>query len=86
MVDARHGLPIAGFTTTADRHDTRFLPKLLDRASETFGWFKPKHVIGDKGYDSNTNYRNVIERGASPIIPMRKAKDQNRAAPRHLHV
>ena len=71
LVDAQHGVPITGFTTTASKHDSLFLTQLLDQAKGLHKWFSPNFVIGDKGYDSAKNYRAVIERNALPIIPTR---------------
>lgn len=69
LVDARHGVPITGFTTTASKHDSLFLSDLLDKAQGLHRWFQPNFVIGDKGYDTVKNYRAVVKRNALPIIP-----------------
>ena len=69
VVDAQHGVPITGFTTTASRPDSLFLSDLLDKAKGIHKWFRPGFVIGDKGYDAVANYRAVIKRNALPVIP-----------------
>ena len=72
LVDAVYGVPIIGFTTTASRNDSPELPRLLDKAETSFGWFKPAAVICDKGYDAQSNYVDVVARGAAPVIAIRK--------------
>ena len=68
LADATHDLPIIGFVTTANRNDSPFLPGLLDKAADTHDWFAPKYVIADRGYDSKKNHKEVLQRGAVPII------------------
>ena len=75
LVDARHGVPITGFTTTAKENDTKFLGDLQDRAEGLHGWFRPKFVLADRGYDSTANYKDVVRRKAVPIIPARATSD-----------
>ena len=66
MVDARHGVPITGFTTTASKQDTQFLSPLMDKAQGQHEWFQPNFVVADKGYDSAMNHRGGNEaRGPS---------------------
>ena len=69
LVDARHGVPITGFTTTAKENDTKFLGALMDKAEGLHGWFRPGFVLADKGYDSASNHKDVMRREALPIIP-----------------
>ena len=71
LVDARHGVPITGFTTTAKENDTKFLGALMDKAEGLHGWFRPGFVLADKGYDSALNHKDVMRREALPIIPAR---------------
>ena len=78
VVDATHGLPITGFTTPANVNDSPKMPELLDRASRSLRWFQPKYVLADKGYDAQSNYRNIVQRGASPIIPIRRTSRERK--------
>ena len=71
IVDATYDLPIYGCTTTASFSDMRTLTALLDTAAEKHRWFQPEYVIGDKGYDSEDNHRDVLERDSIPIISIR---------------
>ena len=78
LVDATHGIPITGVTTTASVPDTSELTSLLDKARAEHDWFGPQYVIADKGYDSETNHRAVMERNATPIIAIRRASKGDR--------
>ena len=72
LVDATHGLPITSFTTTASHHDSPELPRLLSKANHIHGWFSPRYVICDKGYDAVSNYSAVLKIGAAPIIAIKR--------------
>lgn len=79
LVCAKYGVPITGVTTTASCSDYPELQKLMDKARREHEWFGPRHLMADKGYDSRANHEAVIERGAIPIIAIRKpAKDKNK--------
>ena len=71
VVDATYGLPIAGFTTTAKRNDSPELPRLLAQATSVHGWFAPRYVMADRGYDSEANHQAVMALGAAPIVAIR---------------
>ena len=70
--DATYGLPLASLTTPGNANDTTYLPKVIDKAKETFDWFEPYAVIADRGYDSKKNNNAMVERGIHPIIKMKK--------------
>ena len=72
VADATYGLPIAGYVTTASRHDSPELPNVLDSARRAHQWFRPQYVIADRGYDSDANHRAVLQRGGIPIIAIRR--------------
>ena len=74
VVDATHGLPITGFTTTAKRNDSPELPRLLAKAASAHDWFAPRYVMADKGYDSEANHQAVMARGAVPVVAIRVSK------------
>ena len=76
MVDARHGIPVTGLTTTASKNDTLFLTPLMDAAQAKHEWFRPDYVLADKGYDSARNHREMMERDALAIIPARKPPNE----------
>lgn len=67
-VDATHGIPMAGYVTTARQNDSPTLRPLMDLMFDTYEDFQPEYVIADRGYDSIANHRAVLKRGARPII------------------
>lgn len=73
IVDAIYELPVAFTLTPANEADTTQMPPLLEKAGAKKAEQKPEAVIGDKGYDSQENHRQVFkECGAAPIIPIRE--------------
>ena len=71
-VDAKYGVPLYGFTTTAKRNDSPELPRLLDGMAKAQPWLKPEYVMADRGYDSRANHEAVSERGGLLIAPTRR--------------
>ena len=41
------------------------LVKLVDKARRMYPWLKPRHLIADRGYDSQANHKRVRSSGAS---------------------
>jgi IS5 family transposase len=73
VVDALYELPVSYEVTAANESDTRQMKVLLEKAVPSGTENRPEVVIADKGYDSQENYRLVIEGyGAAPIIPIRE--------------
>lgn len=73
VVDGLYELPISFVVTPANESDTKQMKVLLEKAVPDDPHIKPEAVIADKAYDSQENYRLVIEEyGAAPIIPIRE--------------
>ena len=72
IADANYGLPLAQVVTTGKRGDSPYLPTVVDRASDLYDWFKPQRVMADRGYDSKANHEYLYEKGAVPVIRIRK--------------
>lgn len=72
VADATYGLPIEGYVTTAKRNDSPELPVLMDTAKRHHGWFRPRYVMADRGYDSLANHKTIQAHNATPVIPIRK--------------
>ena len=72
VTDANFDIPIGGFVTTAKRNDSPVFPDLLKHVEDLNDWLSPKYVMADKGYDSTENYHAIVDRGAVPVIPMRR--------------
>jgi hypothetical protein len=72
LVDTVWELPIAYEVTLARESDVTHLIPLLNKAGQKFNWFKPWHVVADKGYDAGYNYKAIHDIGAIPIIKMKE--------------
>lgn len=70
LVDTVSQYIVAGETCSAHVSDQRPAIMLLKRLQERFPDLKVKHVLADKGYDSEPVYRQIRELGAFPIIPL----------------
>ncbi len=76
MIDALYELPVSFTLTPANEADTMQMETLLQRAGAEQEATKPKAVIADKGYDSQSNYKFIFnECKAMPIIPIRERED-----------
>ena len=69
--DANHEVPLGMILTPGNRNDSPILPTLVNKVRKTFEWFKPKHLMADRGYDSVNNHRHLIEQGTTPVIHIR---------------
>ena len=76
LVDTTWELPIACEVTLARESDVTHLIPLMTKARQKFSWFKPWHIVADKGYDAGYNYKAVYDIGSIPIIKM-KERPQN---------
>jgi Transposase DDE domain/Transposase domain (DUF772) len=63
------GLPLAWQVETAKDSELPLVPVLLDAA--TARGFRPDIALLDRGYDSESVYQQVEERGMHPVIPLR---------------
>lgn len=71
LIDTAWELPIAFEVTHAREADVTQLIPLLNKAKTKFSWFKPWHVVADKGYDAGYNYKAIYDSGSIPIIKMK---------------
>ncbi len=75
VADADMELPIWFHVTPANVYDGAYLPPVLREAGERYAWFKPTHVLADKGYDSKACFSFVGEEmHAIPVIRVRNRK------------
>ena len=70
--DAVHGVPLAQFVTPANVSDMNTIIPLVERAEELQDWLTISVLLADKGYDSDANYSYVDQRGAAPVITIRR--------------
>jgi hypothetical protein len=76
LVDTTWELPIVCDITLSRESDVTHLIPMVDKAKKRFGWFRPWHVVADKGYDAGYNYKAIHDIGSIPIIKM-KGKPQS---------
>jgi nucleoside-diphosphate-sugar epimerase len=77
----RHGLPIAVWTASGERHETKLVH---DALAARFVEELPKKLVGDRAYDSDTLDAELRDSGVemiAPHNPTRKTKTQDARAP-----
>ena len=72
VADVNHDIPLGGYATAAHHNDNPTLPHLIEHAKRMLPWFKPKVVIGDKGYDAASNHLYLVNKGIIPVLHIRK--------------
>lgn len=73
----RHGLPVAVWTASGERHETKLV---LDTLDARFVAPLPERLIGDRAYDSDGLDAQLADRGVemiAPHNPTRKTKTQD---------
>ena len=78
VCDARYGLPISHYVTTAKRNDNPTLPVLMDKAIYDHLWMDPQVVIADRGYDAKSNHDYLIYQDIIPIINIRRSPGKSK--------
>lgn len=69
IVDANWELPIVKEVTLAGDNEKKVTLPLLQKAKDSFPWFKPDAIIADKAYDKYDHYETIVEQfDAEPII------------------
>lgn len=73
--DADSELPVWFTVTAANVYDGKHLAPVLNEARSRFDWFRPSHVLADKGYDGQECFRYVGEDlNAIPVIDVQKRR------------
>ena len=72
LADANYDIPIHQIVTSGNKSDIRQLKPLYEKAAQTFQWFRPNVLLGDKGYDSEAMHRFLKGQGTQGIIPLKK--------------
>lgn len=70
VVDCQSQYILTGATCSAHVSDQRLAIVLLKRIKERFPGLPVRHVLADKGYDSEPVYRAIRDLGAFPLIPL----------------
>ena len=72
LCDSIYGVPLGYILMSANHNDSPQLPLVLDKAHRIYDWLEPKHLLADRGYDSEKNHAVCMERGIIPIIHIRR--------------
>ncbi len=71
-------MPLRAVVTEGTRADCAEAEGLID-------WFEMKHLLADKGYDSDAIVAKVEERGAQAVIPPRRSRKEPRRYDKGLY-
>ena len=77
LADANYGIPLAQFVTPGNVNDNPHLRTLVEKGKQSYGWFSPKVVIADRGYDSGPNNDYLHGQEIIPIIHIRRAQKKS---------
>ena len=72
ITDAVYGVPLAHIVLPANENDWPQIRRLVDEARGIYPWLRPKHLLADRGYDSQANHKLLVKRGIIPIIHVRR--------------
>ncbi|MCA1296696.1 transposase [Paenibacillus sp. alder61] len=85
VVDCQSQYILTGETCSAHVSDQRPAIMLLKRIKERFPNLPVRHVLADKGYDSEPVYRAIRDLGAFPLIPLiHRSKESPEGKDKHL--
>lgn len=76
MVDQRHAAVISISMSTGSSPDVAEAPGLISHAESLLGADVIQEVACDKAYDSEDFVRNIVDRGMSPVIPVRDVPEK----------
>lgn len=68
LVDADSEYPVVTVYSSAHLNDQRMAVVLLKKLAHQWPQLQPKHILGDKGYDSRPIYEMIHALGAYPLI------------------
>ena len=77
IVDAYYGTVLLAVLLPANQSDTKQLILLMKQLLEMYPWLKPKYLLADKGYDSLPNCEWLDGKGITPIIAVRRPREDN---------
>ena len=72
IADALYGIPLGFTITPGNEVDVKHLRPVVRKVRKSHGWFQPKFLLGDKGYDSTGNHRFLMNKAITPVIHMRR--------------
>ena len=74
IVDAYYGTPLHAVVLPANASDTKQLIPIIKQVLKMYSWLAPKHLLADKGYDSEANFVFLDSIGITPVIAVRKPR------------
>ena len=77
LADANHDVPFSYEIVPANVNESPRLRPAVLKAQATYDWLKPDYLIADKGYDSIANHKFLVERDTTPVIPIRRSKENS---------
>ena len=86
VVDSHWGIPLYMKTRTAKEHESPHFKADLEATLKLHPGISPRHIIGDKGYDSQRNYNSAAALGIHPIIPLVNLTKDKKTKQRRLHL
>lgn len=72
LADSVYGVPLAHLVLPANLNDFPQLHLMVQKAQKLYPWFKPRHLIADRGYEGNPNSAFLYGEGINPIIHVKK--------------
>ena len=86
VVDSHWGIPLYLKTRPANENESRHFKTDLEATLNMHPNLSPRHIIGDKGYDSQRNYYTAAALGLHPIIPLLRLPKDKKTKQRRLHL
>ena len=86
VVDSYWGIPFYLKTRPAHENESRHFKTDLEAALKMHPGISPRHIIADKGYDSQRNYYTAAALGIHPIIPLVRLPKDKKTKQRRLHL
>ncbi len=71
VCDAYYGTPLAWDVLPANKNDSPMLPGLMDQIAEDHPALPVRYVVGDRGYDALSNFKDLDHRRIFAVIDVR---------------
>ena len=84
VADTHYQIPLHLALRPANENENPKFAEDLDKALQRHPWLKPKFVMADKGYDATPNFEHTVERGAIPMIAVRRPQKDKETGKRRF--
>ena len=71
VCDAYYGTPVSWEVLPANKNDSPTLPGLMDQIAEDHPTFPVRYLMGDRGYDALSNFKDLDRRRIFAVIDVR---------------